>query len=174
MKTDDKTAAPKADDKLPPLQDRRQAGDDRAPAATALEERDAQDRPAGEGMADGEERQMSRSERMRQEREAAEEQSRKEHAEYNEDLKRREAQAAAKPGEGEQKLFVVYPVDARQPPFHLTNTPNVMLIAAPDEDYARRLAVNEAGHDQWGDPDQVGVEEYKPNSPMVLTRDFQG
>jgi hypothetical protein len=73
-----------------------------------------------------------------------------------------------------QKLFVVSPVDPQLPPFHFSNTPNRMLIAAPDEEYARRLARMEAGHDAYADVALVDVDEWMPTGPMVITRDFKG
>jgi hypothetical protein len=70
-------------------------------------------------------------------------------------------------------LWVVYPGDPQEPPFHFSNTPGVMLIAAPDAGYARRLAANEAGDVTWLDKDRVHVDEYKPAAAMVLSRDFR-
>lgn len=73
-----------------------------------------------------------------------------------------------------QKLFVVSPRDPQLPPFHFSNTPNRMLIAAPDEEYARRLARMDAGHDAYADVTLVDVDGWTPTGPMVITRDLKG
>lgn len=73
-----------------------------------------------------------------------------------------------------QRLWRVSPVNDQEPPFHYSNTPGVMLIAAPDAETARRMAVSEAGDTAWQDKDRVRVDEYAPSDAMVLTRNFAG
>lgn len=87
---------------------------------------------------------------------------------------RAQQRSVTAPASPTMKLWVVYPGDPQEPPFHFSNTPNVMLIAAPDADYARRLATNEAADMTWQNKDRVHVDEYRPTTPMVLTRDLKG
>jgi hypothetical protein len=73
----------------------------------------------------------------------------------------------------EMNLYLVSPADPQAEPFHLSNTPGDMIVAAPSPEYARRLARNEAGHDAWLDEDQVSVQEWRPKTPMLVTRNLR-
>lgn len=164
---DEKKTDAKAEDRAGPPNARREA-------LPALQDREAammQDADAPEGRPA---RPMSADERRaaEQEREFAEarrqrEADNKRTAEF--------ARMAEKPNRDAMKLFVVAPLDRNAPPFHFSNTPNVMLIAAETPEYARRMAVQEAAGDTvWADENQVYCEEYKPRSPRVISRDFRG
>lgn len=75
----------------------------------------------------------------------------------------------------DMKLWVVRPRDMAEPPFHYSNTPNIMLIAAESADIARRMASTSGRNDLvWMDEDRVICEEFTPMDRAVLTTDFWG
>lgn len=69
-------------------------------------------------------------------------------------------------------LWRLTAVNPQEPPFHFSNVPSAMVVAAQDMEHARRIAVNEPGGAVWIDSDLVRVEEMKPETPMVVSRDF--
>lgn len=180
MKSDDKPAAAKSDDRkeLPPLQDRTPAGNE--PSFPVPGTADVKDDPAHADKADSadeKERPMSADERRKQEREAEFAQRQKQREEEN----KRNAEfqrMAEKPNKGALKMWIVAPVDDQAPPFHFSNRAGGEqgnpIVFAENEEYARRMVAQAENDPVWENAEQVAVTEFKPETPMVITMAFKG
>ena len=168
MRTDDRTN-PRPDDKANMEAAPREARP-QAPAASPMVE----DNKASEAAAAKRERPMTADERRKEEdkRHCEEEKVRREAAnKKNAEFQR----MAEKPNAEALKLWVVKPVDPQQPPFMYSNVNNNWIVAAESAEYARRLVRQESGGNEvWEDDEKTVADEYKPRSPMVVSRDFQG
>lgn len=70
------------------------------------------------------------------------------------------------------RLWRLTPIDHHEPPFHFSNVPSMLIVAAEDERHARAVAMNEPGAGVWGDETRTMVEEMKPGAAMVIARDM--
>jgi hypothetical protein len=69
------------------------------------------------------------------------------------------------------KLWKVAPVNANDPPFYFSNVSVELIVAAENEEIARKVAIAEAGGEEaWGNPETSKVEEYKADSRGVISR----
>jgi hypothetical protein len=100
---------------------------------------------------------------------------RKQFKEEQEKLDQIRADSKAMEGEvdsGSLKFWRLRAVDPNAETFMYSNRRSDMIVVAPTERVARRLAMMQTDVREWEDEEQVVIEEFKPEGPMVLVEDF--
>ncbi len=72
----------------------------------------------------------------------------------------------------EMRVWLLRPVDPNAEPFYFSNVAKRLVVAAPTEAVARRIAAHEPGGASWADAAAAACEPISAERPGVLARDF--